>query len=77
MEIGLPLFKKTLASKKPLCYNKKLSVKNDELRGRGGMVDATDLKSVDPYQVVWVQVPLPPSIIIFDERVRKQKYSRE
>lgn len=29
-------------------------------RGHGGMVDATDLKSVDR-KVVRVQVPLPPS----------------
>ncbi len=33
---------------------------NKDFRGCGGMVDATDLKSVDR-KVVWVQVPSPPS----------------
>lgn len=37
------------------CWNEKATV-----RGRGGMVDATDLKSVDR-KVVRVQVPPPPS----------------
>ena len=34
-------------------------------RGRGGMVDTTDLKSVD-FTVVRVQVPPPPSSFYFD-----------
>ncbi len=29
-------------------------------RGYGGMVDAADLKSVEPYKLVGVQVSLPP-----------------
>jgi hypothetical protein len=39
-------------------------IKNRELkttkRGCGGMVDAADLKSVEPYKLVRVQVSLPP-----------------
>ena len=39
-------------------------------RGHGGMVDATDLKSVDR-KVVRVQVPLPPSLKKFSQPIDK------